>query len=490
MASTKKESRRRQREQRAAHAAKVRAQREAASTSANAKPDEREWTLLEWCYDYLPHHFYGEPAEFHKEIAELTEREDRLALAAPRGHNKSTLMTLGLPLYRAATKLEPYILIVSDTADQAEQHLGNIILELTENERLLEDYPHLKLPELRDYKKKKVKRKATDVITLGGLKFSAKGAGQSLRGARHGNQRPSLIIVDDLENDKHVETAKQRDKLKSWFLKSLSNLPGASGANIFIVGTILHKKSLLNWLLSEQGPKTYTKRLYRAIQEDGALLWGSAWTLEKLERKRLEIGPKAFSTEFMNEAIDEDSTLWKEAWLNANRRSAAPELARLAVALDPSASGKGDLCGIVAGGVDVVGENAHGYLLEDNSVQGSPGTWARIALETYWRLNADFIIAEANQGGEMIVSTLKSELRKGETLPPIRLVHASRGKAVRADPVATLDERGRLHLVGKHPKLEDELVSWTPGQDSPGRLDAYVWLWTELILGAAELQLF
>lgn len=470
--------------------------REAKQQAAPEPEDLRtDWRILEWCYTYLPQHFYGEAAEFHKEIeADLArafkEGNGRNAYAAPRGHNKSTFLTLGVPLYRAAVHREPYTLIISDTRDQAADHLGNIIKELTENEQLTQDYPHLRLPEAKDYKKKSVKRKATDVITLGGLKMTAKGAGQSLRGARHGNQRPSLIIVDDLENDELVATEVQRAKLKNWFLKSLSNLPGASGAQILVVGTILHRKSLLNWLLSEEGPKTYVKRLYRAITEDGTALWPGAWTLAKLAAKREEIGSKAFASEFMNEPVDEGSTLWKEAWLKTNRRRSAPELVRLAVALDPSISGKGDLCGIIAGGVDGLGQDAHGYVLEDSSVQGSPGTWARIALETYWRLGADYIVAEANQGGEMIVATLKSELRPGETLPPIKLVHASRGKTVRADPIATLDERGRLHIVGELPKLEDELVSWTPGQDSPNRLDAYVWLFTDLILGAADLQLF
>ena len=232
-----------------------------------------------------------------------------------------------------------------------------------------------------DYKKKSVKRKASDIVTLGGIKLTAKGAGQSLRGARHGNQRPSLIIVDDLENDKLVETEAQRGKLKNWFLKSLSNLPGASGAQIIVIGTILHKKSLLNWLLGPEGPKTYVTRLYRAIKEDGTALWPGAWTLGEAERKAARDWFERLSPrEYLNEPVDEGSTLWKEAWLNANRRSSAPDLVRLAVALDPSASGKGDLCGIVAGGVDALGEEAHGYVLEDNSVQGSPGTWARIAL--------------------------------------------------------------------------------------------------------------
>lgn len=209
--------------------------------------------------------------------------------------------------------------------------------------------------------------------------------------------------------------------------------------------------------------------------------------MEKLNSKRLEIGSKAFASEYLNEPVDEGSTLWKEASINANRRKTAPALKRLIVALDPSASGDGDECGILVGGIDA---DKHGYCLEDDTLKGSPATWARVALETFWRLEADYIVAEKNQGGEMIIQTLKSVLKPGETLPRIKLVHASRGKTVRADPIAALDEQGKLHIVGKLTKLEDELVGWTPGQNSPNRLDVYVWLFTDLIVKGKELQLF
>ena len=443
------------------------------------KPPAQRLTLLKWAYRYLPEHFYGVPAEFHREIAELLENEPRAVIAAPRGHAKSSLITLAYALYRLAYGLSKYVVVVSDSGPQATDHVGNIYKELLENERLVKDFGHLALPGFEHYRSQKVKRTTSDFITVGGVRVTGKGAGMALRGMRHGSQRPDLLILDDTENDESVRTPEQRTKLRDWFLKSASNLFGASDGQLIVVGTVLHRSSLLAWLLSEEGPQSYAKRLYRALTETGTPLWPDAWTLPKLEAKRAEIGSRAFSSEFMNEPVDEGSTLWKEAWLSANRRQTHPPLTRLAVALDPSASGTGDTCGIVAGGI---GEDKHGYTLEDNTLQASPAVWARVALETYWRLEADFIVAEKNQGGEMIAQTLKAALRPGEQLPPIKLVHAARGKVTRAEPIAAFDEQGKVHIVGSLPKLEDELTSWIPGMASPGRMDAYVWLWAELML--------
>ncbi len=437
--------------------------------------------MLEWAYRYLPEHFYGVPAAFHREIAELLERESRAVIAAPRGHAKSSLITLAYALYRAAYGLSRYIIVVSDSGPQATDHVGNIYKELLENERLIRDFPHLALPGFEHYRSQKVKRTTSDFITVGDVRVTGKGAGMALRGMRHGSRRPDLLILDDTENDESVRTADQREKLRSWFLKSASNLFGASDGQLIVVGTVLHKDSLLAWLLSGEGPKSYVKRLYRALNPDGTTLWPDAWTAEKLEAKRLEIGSRAFSSEFMNEPVDEGSTLWKQAWLAANRRTVHPQLTRMAVALDPSASGTGDTCGIVAGGV---GADGHGYTLEDNTLQASPAVWARVALDTYHRLGADVIIAEKNQGGEMVTETLRAALRPGEALPRIQLVHASRGKVARAEPIAALDEQGRLHIVGSLPRLEGELCDWIPGMASPGRMDAYVWLWAELMLAS------
>lgn len=459
-------------------AGKARANRWQKKRSPTTKPRAARLTLLEWAYRYLPEHFYGVPADFHREIAELLESESRAVFAAPRGHSKSSLITLAYTLYRLAYGLSRYVVVVSDSGPQATDHVGNIYKELLENEKLTRDFPHLALPGFEHYRSQKVKRTTADFITVGGVRVTGKGAGMALRGMRHGSQRPDLLILDDVENDESVRTADQREKLKSWFLKSASNLFGAVGGQLIVIGTVLHRSSLLAWLLSDEGPQSYSKRLYRAVKEDGTALWPDAWTLELLDKKRNEIGSRAFSSEYMNEPVDEGSTLWKEAWVTPYRVREAPECSRIVVAVDPSVSGTGDACGIVAAGK--LGTDA--YVLEDNTVQGSPATWARIAVDTYARLHADAIVAEKNQGGLMIEQTIRSVLRLDEPMPPVKLVWASKGKAVRAEPVATLYEQGVVHHVRGLEKLEDELLTWTPGMASPNRLDSVVYALSELML--------
>jgi len=159
--------------------------------------------------------------------------------------------------------------------------------------------------------------------------------------------------------------------------------------------------------------------------------------------------------------------------LEDNRVFRAPTLIRIAVGVDPSGSTTGDACGIVACGID---EKRHHYTIEDNSMQGSPDTWAREACKTYHKLKADIMVAEKNYGGEMGEKVIKDT----DNSVNVKLVTATRGKAIRAEPISAKTERGEDHLVGEFPELEDELCLWIPGDKSPNRLDAKVWADTEL----------
>lgn len=424
--------------------------------------------------------------EFHRELIALAGSHDRLAAAAPRGHAKSTLLSLIYPLWATATKRRSFVVIVSDTATQATDHLSNIYQELIENDALIRDFPHLALPDAGHYKEKRVKRTTSDFITVGGFSFVAKGAGGGLRGLRRGTQRPDLILVDDLENDENVRTPEQRDKLRDWFAKSLSNLFGPSGGQLIVIGTILHRESLLAWLLSEHGPTMYAKRLYRALDGD-AVLWPDVWTREKLAAKLDEIKSRAFASEYLNDPVDDSLTLFKQAWIDGQRRMSAPALARVAVGIDPSISATGDACGIIGAGVDSA---RHGYVLDDATIQASPAVWARAALDLAVRIGASVIVAEGNQGGEMVEQTLRSVLRPGERLPRVVIVHASRSKQARAEPIAALYEGGDVSHVGTLPHLEGELTTWVPGLPSPNRLDALVWVLTELMFNEVPAHAF
>ncbi|MDB5649211.1 MAG: ATP-binding protein [Hyphomicrobiales bacterium] len=175
--------------------------------------------------------------------------------------------------------------------------------------------------------------------------------------------------------------------------------------------------------------------------------------------------------------------LWTRDMLEACRRPKAPPLRRIVVAIDPPASShqRADACGIVAAGIDAEGQV---HILEDASLGAArPAKWARVAVALYAKYEADELVAEVNQGGEMVTAVI----HEADAKVPVRQVRATRGKYLRAAPVAQLYEQGRVHHIGAFPALEDEMCAFGPsGLDngrSPDRLDALVWAVTALALG-------
>jgi hypothetical protein len=197
---------------------------------------------------------------------------------------------------------------------------------------------------------------------------------------------------------------------------------------------------------------------------------------EALDEITSDMTDLAYRMEILAEDIDQaPGALWTRENIEKNRVIEAPELTKIVVAIDPttSADGSGDAAGII-----VAGSLAdQGFILEDCTLNGSPLAWAQAAVDAYHRHRANLIVAEKNQGGEMVAITIKQV----DKHVPVKLVHASRGKVVRAEPVSAKYEKDRVHHVGSFPRLEDELCLWLPGDKSPNRLDALVWAMTDLI---------
>ena len=195
----------------------------------------------------------------------------------------------------------------------------------------------------------------------------------------------------------------------------------------------------------------------------------------------------SYRMEILAEDVNEaPGSLWKRDTIEKSRLVKAPDsMARVVVAVDPSATSEGDEAGIITAGM--LGD--HYYTTADDSLQGSPEMWAQAAITAYHRARADCIVAEKNNGGEMVASVIKQAIINARSTDktigdiPVKLVWASRGKATRAEPVSSIAEQGRDHHVGKFPALEDELCLWIPGDASPNRLDAKVWAYTELMSG-------
>jgi phage terminase large subunit-like protein len=192
------------------------------------------------------------------------------------------------------------------------------------------------------------------------------------------------------------------------------------------------------------------------------------YVISKYEGTRL--GRQELNAELLT---DNPSALWKRDQIDKTRIIKAPEtLARVVVGVDPTASATGSEAGIITAGL----QGLDYYTLGDNSLHGSPQEWASAAVTAYYLHKADVIVAEKNNGGDMVMAVIKQV----DPNVNVKLVWASRGKATRAEPIAAIAEQGRDHHVGVFAALEDELCMWMPGDESPNRLDAKVWAMTEL----------
>ena len=191
------------------------------------------------------------------------------------------------------------------------------------------------------------------------------------------------------------------------------------------------------------------------------------------------IGRQELHAEILAES---EGALWTRDTLEACRVKTAPDLKRIVVAVDPQAKQKRSKqfpseTGIVVAGL---GHDGHAYVIADHSVNAKPDVWSQRVIGAYEMHEADRVVAEVNQGGDMVEDVLRT--RAPEL--PIKMVHASRGKDIRAEPIAALYEQGRVHHVGFFGDLEDQLTNWSgaKGEPSPDRLDALVWALTELML--------
>ena len=173
---------------------------------------------------------------------------------------------------------------------------------------------------------------------------------------------------------------------------------------------------------------------------------------------------------------DIEGALWTRQMIDENRVQSAPSLIRIVVGVDPAVtSGEGSNdTGIIVVGLSPIG---HCYVLRDSSLNGTPFAWATAVDKAFTHSNADRVIGEVNNGGDLVEVNLRTVNKN----IPYTSVHASRGKQIRAEPVAALYEQGRVHHVGEFPALEDQLTEWTPLDKSPDRLDALVWAVTFLL---------
>jgi len=215
---------------------------------------------------YLAHHFSKPPAPLHRltfrEIEYIVKSPGRMASATvwPRGFGKTTTVTLGLPLWCIGFGIKHCIPIVSDSADQAKGQLTTLKYEITHNERFIEDFGELKGDRWQE----------AEIITDNGVMVSAYGSRNAIRGKKYREFRPDLIICDDLEKLKDVQSEIQREDLRDWFQRSLMRI-GGFDAKTFVIGNFLHPQCLL--LTITKNP-AFRSQIFKAVVSWGDLeLW-------------------------------------------------------------------------------------------------------------------------------------------------------------------------------------------------------------------------
>lgn len=426
----------------------------------------------------------------------------------PRGRGKSTNLEASI-VYLGGLGVRRYAWYVCETQDQADKHII-AIRDMMESDNVGWYFPEIGKPEVTKTGGRTWRRNL--LMCANGFGIEAIGLDKAIRGGKLKTQRPDIIALDDIDGKHDTEAATNK---KETTITSSILAAGAINCAVMFVQNLIHNDSIAHRLskpLGEKGAADYlANRIisgpHKAIEglkykydkgKDGLLQWvitagKSLWkgfTLAICQQEINRGGPTAFKVESQHDVDSDDPlALLSSDILNATRVSSHPPLARSAVGVDPS--GGAGQTGIVGGGVALVNDILHGYtILDYTTPKGTPSSeWAIAVLRACYSLNTRQVFVERNFGGDMVTNTIRTaELKdaKGEVVLSGREVvitetNASRGKAVRAEPVASLFQLGRCHHVGHFAELQHQWVQWVPGTSpSPNNLDAEVWLFTGL----------
>jgi len=474
---------------------------------------------------YLPHYFVRESPEFHAELdriwregvmksvdpnadAKKIDQSEgcRRAIEAPRGHAKSTTFTFKDSIHAAVYAYKHYEIILSDSSEQAEGFLSDIKTELEENTAFKEDFGNLKGSVW----------KASVILLANGSKIEALGAGKKIRGRRHKQWRPDLILCDDLENDENVNTAVQRKKLRNWFYKAVSKA-GDTYTDIVYIGTLLHFDALLANVANNPSYKTvkyrgvisfakntalwdaweaiFTDLANEARQEDAreffeqnreamlegtAVLWEQKLSYYDLMVIRISEGEASFNSEIQNDPIDPESCTFQEEWFDFydDDGKTVPDFSEpkfiFIGANDPSLgkNKKSDTSSIFALAKDL--QTGYMYVVIADIEKRKPDQIIEDAIEDSRRLKRDYKKPYYKFGVETVqfqyyfkdVMVQKSA-EVGEYLP-IEEINSTQNKDARIQSLQPYVKNGYIKFSKKHKTLLKQMTEYPMGKNDDG----------------------
>jgi len=481
---------------------------------------------------YLPHYFQLPPSRMHNQIGRRLvvashERGKRIAIAAPRGHAKSTLVSLAYVLWSICYQRETHILLISNTSAQAETLLAHVAHELHGNTAILSDFRFLRVnPRSRAARSRTSKQ---EIITGNRIRVAAMGNTAQARGQRFSAHRPSLVVLDDIENDEHVRSDEQRKKLSDWFSRVVGNI-GDERTNIVVIGTILHDDALLANLMNSQRCPGWKHSVYRAVIRDadhqaywrrweqifrggerfegrdgvegadrflkvyrdamlaGAeVLWPAREPYDLLMKTKMVIGKYAFAAEKQNDPVDpEDSLLagtevvyWDGRYgdFDRLRSKLGRQNIRCYMGCDPSLGedfNRGDLSAIVV----VVKHKPTGrlFVVEADIQRRKPDQLLHAILSHYERYGCDKLYLETNGFQTLLVDGLNRNANLQRLPFSIKPVMNCGNKQARIQSLQPLLHNGTIVLSHKHTTLLEQLERFPRARhdDGPDALELVV----------------
>lgn len=461
---------------------------------------------------YLSHYFNKPSPEFHKDLDKIWEdgvlkglipdndivakKINRLngckrAVAAPRGHAKSTNLTFKDNLHAVLYEYKHYIIIISDTSSQAAGFLEAIKEELEENEAVIEDFGDITGDIWRE-----------DVIlTKTKIKVQAKGSGQKMRGLKHKQWRPDLIVLDDIENDELVRTVEQREKLKNWYYKAVSKV-GDGYTDFIYIGTMLHYDGLLAKVMNNPD---YRSIKYKAVMSFSSsslwdrweeiftnldneardidavnffndhkeemlkgtnVLWEEKNSYYDLMKERISSGESAFNSELQNEPINPEDCLFNEEWFdyfNPHEMDFSAKQFKFYGFVDPSLgkSKHSDFSAIITMAldtstgymyiVDADVERRHPDIIIEDIIQKA--IWLSKTFEkNYYKFGA-----ETNQFQWFLKEQLAKESARRRVYLPIEEVRQTSDKIMRIQTLQPDVKNKYIKFNKQHKRLLDQL---------------------------------
>ncbi len=488
-------------------------------------------SLMTFSQTDLPAHFRLTPSSMHQELFVMLEsasrrRGIRLAVAAPRGHAKSTIVSLAYILWCICYGKEPFIVLISNTLDQASDALSHIKTELQGNPRLLGDFPDAceppgSLPPAPRWRR-------DEIITRNGVKVTALGAETKVRGRRHHEHRPTVIVLDDIENEVEVRSADQRKRKEDWFNKAVLKA-GTSHTNVIVVGTILHFDSLLAKLIDPKVSPGWTGHKYQAVcswsdhpelwsrwesifchqeafdarsgpaaatayfgvnaesmLEGTKVLWPQLEDYQSLMELRLVEGRLSFDSEKQNEPVnpedcyfqESDFHYWDDEFGSADQLiEAFKRRSTIVGACDPS-MGREGRTGDDSAIVSLLRDGQTGilYVLDADIRRRKPDVIIDDVIAYHRRREYQRFTMETNQFQKFLSDELQRRSREAGVYMPVSGIHNTADKLGRIQRLQPLVSSGTLRFSRRQVTLLDQLRQFPMGahDDGPDALEMAV----------------